>query len=182
MITFDIQFNDKIFLEQIRLVYKLLFNNSLKRIRNLGVFGFVLLTLGIIAGTDDKEYSNPFTIIGIVLISISLLIAFISFIIVRRASNTNSSSLKETLGNKFDGHYEFSENGIKYSDKINISEIKWEEVKGYSIINDNIFILRSKSIDSSIVIGKIEITEEIYEKVIELLKSKVAYVETKDLT
>lgn len=179
MITFDIPFNEKIFLEQIRLRFKLMFKKSFKTIRNLGIFGLVLLTLGLIAGTDDKEYFNPFTIMGIIWLTLDLLIGLTFFLILRKAMNSRNAVIKETIENKYESHYEFSDEGIKYSNKVQQLELKWDGVKSYTIVNENIFILLSKSIDYSLIIGKNEIREDIYEKIAELLNSKVKYIETK---
>jgi len=179
MITFDIPFNEKIFLEQIKLRFKLVFKKSYKAIRNLGITGLVLLSIGLIAGIDDKDYLNPFTTLGIIWLTLDILIGLTLFIIQRRAMNSENAVIKEVIENKYESHYEFSDDGIKFSNKIQQLELKWDGVKGYTIVNENIFIMLSKSIDHSLIIGKKEINEDNYEKIVELLKTKVKYIETK---
>lgn len=179
MITFNIPFDEKKFLDQNKLKAKLMYGKSLRNIRNIGILGLILLSLGLIAGSDDKYYFNPFTIMGIVWLSLDFFVGLIFYTVLRMALKGKNKVFKEIIENKYESHYEFSEIGILFSNKIQRYEIIWEGVKGYSIVDDNVFVMLTKSIDGSFVIGKNEIDEDIYSSLEELLKTKVKYVETK---
>lgn len=139
--------------------------------------GLVFLVLGSICGYSDKEYFNPYTIISFIWIFIAFVIGIPFYLIMTKLKKSTKDLLDETSEKKLKAHYEFSDNGMKYTNGIISSEIQWTGIKGYSIVQDNIFIMLSKSILYSHIIGKKELSEENYELLLDLLEKRVEFKE-----
>ena len=76
-------------------------------------------------------------------------------------------------------HYELNDSVIKYSNEVRSIELKWNGLKEYSIIGDNILIFLDDSINA-IIIGKNEISVENYFQLIEFIKIKLNYKDIKN--
>ena len=179
MIRFDIPFNNKVTRLQYELSFKLMFKKSFKNIRRLVIIGLVFLGLGIICGISDKHYFNPYTIISFIWFFIALFIGLPFYYILSKVKKSIKGLVDEANESKLTAHYEFTDDDIKFTNGIRSFEIKWSGIKSYTIVNDNIFIMISKSIEHSLIIGKIEVTEDNYNLLVDLLKSKVEFKEYK---
>jgi hypothetical protein len=177
MINFDIPFNESTTKNQLNLALKLSLKKDLKKIRSILIIGLIILSLGLLAGTDDGIYWNPFTILGIFIAMPGLISTSIWFYVYLFSKRQITNKLSDYLDRKENHHYDFSEEGFKFSSPDLIAEYKWSRIKGYAVIDNNIFIMTLKSIGSSIIIGKSEISEDDYNSLIELLEKHVALVE-----
>jgi hypothetical protein len=180
MISFDIPFNESITKNQLNLTLRLSLKKDLKKIRSALIIGIVILSLGLLAGTDDGIYWNPFTILGIIITApgfVSILIWLYVYLFSKRQIN---KKLSDYLDRKETHHYDFYEEGFKFSSPDLIAEYKWSRIKGYAVIDENIFIMILKSIQSSIIFSKSEISEEDYNSLIDLLKKHTDLVEKWD--
>jgi hypothetical protein len=173
MISFDIPFNESITKGQLNLALRLILKKDFRKIRTALIISFIILSLGLLAGADDGEFLNPFTIIGIVIAApsfIGISVWFYIYIFTKRQVN---NKLADYIERKEIHHYDFSEEGFKFSSPDLSAEYKWSRIKGYAVVDNNIFIMTMKSIDSSIIISKSEISEENYNSIIDLLGKHV---------
>jgi hypothetical protein len=174
MLQFETRFNEEIVIKQYKLISRILFSGLLKKIGSFSIVGIVFLCLGLIAGIDDKQFFNPFSLIGSAYLFILIIISSVLLLIRQRVSSHITKSMEKALKDKWNTHYEFNEEGLKYSGKNHTVEYKWEGIYGYSIIENNIFIMTSKMYEFSIIIGKDEISENDYASLIEILNNKTS--------
>jgi len=175
MIDFDIPFNETIYKNQLMLALRLTFKGMFKPIKKAFIPGIIFLVLGLVAGLDDMEFFNPFTFISIVVLSIVLVLSIVIFIFYSSIRKTFIVKMKENIVTKPTTHYTFSDVGLKCSTQDSNVDLKWSAIKGYKIIDDNIFVMLSKEVLFSIIIGKSELTEENYNSLIDILGKNTVY-------
>ena len=174
-ITFYIVFNEIVIKNQVSLALKLFFKKLMKNIKRIIIVGLIFIVLGLICGINNKHNDNPYILIGCIWIFIGLLIGIPFYFIFIKIKSSFTRAINEGNERKLTTYYEFNNEGIKYFNDISSHEYKWSAIKGYSIVNDNIFIMISKDIIYSIIIGKVEISDDNYNCLIDLLSKKVEF-------
>jgi len=180
MLQLQTEFNESIIREQSSIASKILFYKSFGKLKGLIIFGTIMTVLGLVAGIEDKEYINPFTVIGLIWITFILIIGFTTFLVFQTVNRRLKVSRDESLRNKFINHYQFFDEGLRYSSKYSKVEIKWAGIHGYSIIKNNIFIMTSELLEFSIIIGKTEISEDEYDSLLIILNNNTKFIEYKN--
>jgi hypothetical protein len=175
MLQFETKFSEEIVIRQYKLISKILFSGLLKKLASFSIVGIVFLSLGLIAGIDDKQFFNPFTLMGSIYLIFLILFSSVFLFIKFKVGSLMKKSMDKALLDKWNTHYEFNEEGLKCSGKNHTVEYKWEGIYGYSLIENNIFIMISKMFEFSIIIGKDEISENDYATLIEVLNDKTSF-------
>ena len=71
------------------------------------------------------------------------------------------------------GIFEFNDEYVVYMDETMCSKTGWPNFEGYNLVKSNLFLIRKKVDGDMLVLGKGEIGEMNFNKLIELIKSKI---------
>jgi len=109
-----------------------------------------------------------------------LIVGLPIYLLSRKIHKEFYNHKEDSIQNKSITHYKFTNDKIFYSNEISRTEIKWSGIKSYTIVEHTIFIMQSESIISTIInIGKIQVSEENYNLLIDLLQQKIDFKEYK---
>jgi hypothetical protein len=73
----------------------------------------------------------------------------------------------------------FQSEAFGYEGMLYDYSIKWEAFKGYKVIEENLFLQFTESIDQSFMIGEVEIGQQQFAEVIAFVKGKLNQLEEK---
>ena len=170
---FEIPFKSEIYLNQVQLMIPIIYKRYFKDARESLIVGVLSSLLGvfIILG---KSY------LGIVFIGLGIwfiIKSFPKFKLYNTLKRTHLKITKEKLSeNQSDfgnGIFEFSENSLKYIDKLQTRNIKWNEFKNFKVVRSNLFLILEQEKGDIVAIGKDEIGHESFERVIDFVKTKL---------
>jgi len=179
MISFDIKFDEKIHKAQYKILLNLIFQKPMRRIKRLLLTSLVFLCLGILVSFDSSASQNLYFYFSIFWLIIAFLMIYTIFLFYNVFNKTIKTLAEKHKKENLLSHYELNDSVIKYSNEVRSIELKWNGLKEYSIIGDNILIFLDDSINA-IIIGKNEISVENYFQLIEFIKIKLNYKDIKN--
>ena len=173
----DIPFDKDNFIRTHLIMWEIHWRKNRKQLISILIMSLIVLFLGIIVRTE-KEPTNPFIASGVLILILAL------YLTIRRIfSKQNYTRKIKDLANKYDSikmdcSYEFSEESIKYQDKEKKIELNWSVFTNYTIYKDCL-VLFLDNLAEFYVFEKKEIDAENYNKILEIVKSKLEYKKIK---
>ncbi|WP_397362282.1 hypothetical protein [Olleya sp. R77988] len=153
----------------IPIIYKHYFKDA----RESLIVGLLSALLGIFILIGNSYVGIVFIVLGILFIIKS----FPKFKLYNTLKRTHLEITKEKLSeNQSDfgnGIFEFNENSLKYIDKLQTRDIKWNEIKNFKVVESNLFLIIEQEKGDIMVIGEEEIGNESFGKVLEFVKTKL---------
>ncbi len=171
--TLEIPFNEDIYKRQTKLQLDLAWNTILKKHKTNLIVSIFFFLLGVFAIYGKGN-------IGYVFVLFSMY-GFLEFYKINTAYKKNKKEFQQIVTNEIKGHIESKENSIwefsdeyfRYKDYKFDVKINWNAFKSYRIIENNIFLDLNIGNKSSYIIGKEEIGEDSFQKIINLLDKKI---------
>ncbi|MBS4039674.1 MAG: hypothetical protein KGZ81_03650 [Flavobacteriales bacterium] len=168
---FEIKFNEEIYLKQIQLLYDLAYSKEISFYKNSNYVGFSLLAVGVIILYEKPSF---FGVALLIFALVNLIPFYTKFYkrksLLRKLDIEKKATIAFYNQNPL-SQWEFSENTFKYVDINGEVSLDWKEFKTYEIIDETIFMF-TKS-DNPYILGKVEIGEENFEKITELIDNKI---------
>jgi len=158
--------------------WKILNRENRKQLINWSIISIIVLAIGII-GRTENEPTNPFIFIGIFLFIFSLFLFYNMIFSKQRYNRKIKETAEEFNSIKMDCTYEFSDESVKYWDKEKKVELNWSVFTNYSIYKNYLILVISNSLISSYIFEKKETDIDEYNKILEIVKSKLEYKEIK---
>jgi len=143
-----------------------------KNIRESLIFATVILGLGILAHYDTKP-NNTVLMFGCVMEFIAISLLYSTFMNKRKYKNSINEIAEKYDKIKMDCIYEFSEQSIKYWDKEKHLEFNWELFTSYSFYKNYLILHLNNSIVDIYIIEKKESEIEDYNRIYEIVQSKL---------
>ena len=170
---FEIPFKPEIYLNQIQLIIPLIYRAYYKDARETIIVGLISTLLGISIIIGKSYLGIVFIVLGIFFIIKS----YPKFKLYNTLKSTYFKKVKEKVsevesdfGNAI---FEFNENSIKYIDKFTTREIEWTEFKNYKIVESNLLLILEQDKGDIMAIGKNEVGNLSFDKIIDFVKSKL---------
>ncbi len=177
-IRIETPFNKEDFIKASKIRWIIHWTKNKKELIRYSIISVVIYALGLICVTE-KEPSNPFIFIGIGLLASTAFIAFSRFY-----SWTTLIKKTKIIADKYDSvkmdcAYELNEDSVKYWDKEKHLDFKWSVFTHYTIYKDYIVLIINDSLINSYLFDKKETEIDNYNKILDLVKTKLEYKEIK---
>ncbi|UOK42110.1 MULTISPECIES: hypothetical protein [Flavobacterium] len=168
---FEIKFNEEIYTKQLQLLYDIAYSNEITYYKKSNYIGFALLFVSLIL-----LYNKPnFFAFALLCFAFGNLIPYYVKFFKRKSLLKRLNKEKQETINLYNKNpistWEFFDNSFKYSDFQGDFNLEWKDFAAYKIIDETIFLFTKT--DKPFIFGKIEIGKENYEKIIELVESKI---------
>ncbi|WP_418602897.1 hypothetical protein [Hwangdonia sp.] len=170
---FEIPFKSEIYLNQVRLIIPIIYKHYFKNARESLVVGVLSSLLGIFIILGRSYLGIVFIGLGIWFIIKSLLKFKLYNTLIRTHLKITKEKLSENQSDFGNGIFEFTENSLKYIDKLQTRDIKWNEFKSFKEVESNLLLILEQEKGEIMAIGKNEIGDESYEKVVDFVKTKL---------
>ncbi len=103
--------------------------------------------------------------------------AYPKFELYKKLKSTYFEKIKEKVAEVESdfgiGIFEFKDDSIGYADKNITRDIKWTEFKEYKVIESNLIMPLEPEKGDIIIIGKSEVGNENFQKIVEFVKTKL---------
>lgn len=177
-IRLDSPFDRIDFIKSNKIFWIITWKKHKKQLISYSIFSIVILTLGLILKTDD-EPNNPFIFIGIGFLILSIYMALMMYY----SWNTYNKKVK-TIADKFDELkanfiIELSDEFVKYWDYEKHFDFKWSVFTHYTIYKDYIVLFANNSMMGGYLFNNKDSEIDKYDKILELVKTKLEYKEIK---
>ena len=170
---FEIPFKSEIYLNQIQLMVPIIYKYYFKDAKETLIVGILSSLLGVFIILGKSYLGIVFIVLGVYFIFKS----FPKFKLYNTLKKTHLKITQEKLSeNQSDfgnGIFEFNESSLKYIDKLQTRDIKWNEFKNFKIVESNLFLILDQEKGDIMAIGEDEIGKESFEKMIEFVKIKL---------
>ncbi|MGB3607170.1 hypothetical protein [Psychroserpens sp.] len=170
---FDIPFKSEIYLNQTQLIIPMIYRHYFKDARESLIVGLISTSLGI-SIIIGKSY------LGIVFIALGtwfIIKSYPKFKLYNTLKKTHLKLTKEKLSESEsdfgNGIFEFTENSLKYIDKLQTRDIEWTEFKDFKIVESNLLLILDQEKGDIMAIGENEIGIENFVKIIDFVKTKL---------
>lgn len=173
-IRIEIPFNKENFIKACKIRWIIHWTKNKKQLIRYSVISIVIYILGLIC-TTENEPSNPLIFIGIGLIASTTFLALSRFYSWSALIKKTKIIAYKYDSVKMDCVYELDEESVKYWDKEKHLDFKWSVFTHYTIYKDFIVIAISNSLINSYLFDKKEAGIDNYNKILELVKSKLEY-------
>jgi hypothetical protein len=182
---FTIFFNES----SLRKQHNLLFDETYKKAKrdsNKTLFWSILIILFALSMFffNDKTGGVVFLILGG-----HFLVTYVYWIVEylkakKKLNNYTDSLVSRFLLNENDGvnEWELDEEFLSVSSSKALGKISWDIIKGYKIIDDHIMIIRDVGMNVFFIIGKQEVSDDVYQQVIQFLETKIKNLGTNDIS
>jgi len=172
-LNFKLPFDKKTYLQQTQLGIPIIHSELIRRRRNSLISGLFFTALGTTILFRKGDIGVIFVLIGV----ISFFDCYLKNQKYTEFKNNIMSATKNHLKNdqyvpQF-GVFDFNDDYVIYMDEIMCSKTKWSEFEDYKLVKSNLFLIRKKVDGDMLVLGKNEIGEMNFIKLIELTKSKI---------
>jgi len=168
--------NDFIRLHLIK--WKIHSRKSRKQLINFSIASGIFLVLWLITRTN-KEASNPFLLLCILLFIGTLLLVYLWIFSKQRYTHKIKEVAEKYDSMKMSCTYEFSDESVKYWDNEKKKEYNWSVFTNYSIYKNYLLLILDNSVINSYIFEKTEANSDEYNKILEIAKSKLEYKEIK---
>ncbi len=177
-IRIESPFEKQSFIRSQRMRWEIQWRKNRRQLITYSIVSVLILTIGILTGTEE-EPTNPFWYLGI-----GFLLSTVFFIYLRIVSKLRYRHKVNVIAGKFesvkmDSSYEFTNESIKYEDKEKKLEFNWSVFTSYSIYKGYLVLVLNNSLIESYLFEKQELQSDEYEKILELVKSKLDCKEIK---
>ena len=168
---FELQFDENIFREQNQIWFNSVWSKNIKKNRNGFFYGIPFILLGILIVKGGNELG--FLFIGIGLFLIITAYRYYSHYKKRNKFyyDTIESEIEKYKLNK-NSVFEFIEEYFLYKDYRLEVKYKWSIFRGFKLTGENLFIFFDIEKVNPYIIGKIEVGNENFDKIIEFLNKK----------
>lgn len=178
IIRIETPFNKVDFIKSCKIRWIIHWTKNKRQLIRYSIISGVIYTLGMICVTE-KEPSNPFVFIGIGLIACMALLTLIRYYSWFTLIKTTKIIADKYDSVKMDCVYELNDDSIKYWDKEKHLDFKWSVFTHYTIYKDYIVIVINHSLINSYLFGKNETDIDNYNRILDLVKTKLEYKELK---
>lgn len=177
-IRIETPFNKAEFIKATKIRWRIHWNNNKKQLIQYSIISVVIYFLGWICITEEQP-SNPLVLIGIGLMVLSAFLA-----LHRLYSWTNLTKKAKIIADKYDSIkmdcvYELDNDSVKYWDKEKHVDFKWSVFTHYTIYKDYLVLIINDSLINSYLFDRKESDMDNYNKILELVKTKLKYMEIK---
>lgn len=170
---FEIPFKEKIYLDQVELMIPLIYRYYIKNARESIIVGILSSLLGVLI-IVGKSY------LGVIFIALGIWFLILSFPKFKLYNNLKKTHLTKTReifaendSNFGNGIFEFTDNSLRYTDKLHTRDIQWTEFKKYKVIDSNLFLILEREKGDIMAIGEQEIGTDNFNKVVDFIKTKI---------
>lgn len=166
----ELLFDEKNYRKQMQLLYDLAYKRKLKYYKNSHYLGFALSIIGVFMIIDKRNLGYVFIVFGLGIIIPYFSVYFKHISMSKKFLLEQNETIKVYKENP-KSIWEFTEETLKYSGIINEKTIEWKDFLTYTAVEDTIFMF-TKTFEP-LVIGKSEMEEESYRKVLEFVECKI---------
>ncbi|MGZ5280990.1 MAG: hypothetical protein ACXWEY_01820 [Bacteroidia bacterium] len=169
----EIQHKPQMFYGKCKLKWELVNNGNIRRMNIYFYIALGFFVLSIIFLSNKSAFG---WVIGTAAL---MIIAYYFYFInsIKKLKKEYFDKVKEVseyyLKSEIPIKYLFSEENIGYSDCLHSFNINWTFFKSYSIIENVLYLKRNENYDDVIDIGKDEVGDENFTKIIEFVKTKI---------
>ena len=149
-----------------------------KQLLSYSITSILFLFFWIVTKTES-EPTNPFLFIGIFFSFFTLLLIYTRIYSKQRYIHKIKEIAERFDSVQMDCTYEFSDESIKYWDKEKKVEFNWSLFTNYSIYKNYLIIIIDSSLIESYIFEKRETDIDKYNKILEIVKSKLEYKKIK---
>ena len=174
----DCTFNKDNFINACFIRWEIHWRKSCKQSVICVVLSLICLLLGVFKRTEENTI-NLSILLGIGFLIVNLFLVCFELFVKRRYIREVKEIANKYDSVKMDCNYEFSEESVKYWDKEKDMEFNWSVFTNYSIYKDYLILFLNNSIFESYLFKKEEIGIDEYNKLLEVVKSKLEYKEIK---
>ena len=171
----DSPFDKNDFIRGNLIKWKFLNRKFRKNLITFSITSAFFLFLGIVAKTEEPM--NLFLVLGIVFSGLTLLLIYAKIFSKRRYTRKIKEIAEKYDSIKMDCTYEFSDKSIKYWDKEKYLEFNWSVFTNYSIYKNYLILILNNSLIESYIFEKKETDIDEYNRILEIVKSKLEYKE-----
>ena len=139
---------------------------------------FIILLLGVLKRTEENSI-NLYLFLGIGLLIFNLFLFCYNLVLKPRYVREIKEIADKYNFIKMSYTYEFSEESVKYWDKEKEMGFNWSAFTNYSTYKDHLILFLNNSIFESYFFKKEETGIDEYNKLLEIVKSKLKYKEIK---
>jgi hypothetical protein len=175
LLKIESPFEKESFIKAQMIRWELQWLKNRKQLKFHSIFSPIILAIGLVSRTESEQ-SNPFIFIGIVFSILTLFLLSIRIFAKYKYKKKVNEIAIQFDSIKMDCAYVFSDESIKYEDKEKLIDFKWSVFKYYSTYKDYLVIAVNDALITSYLFEK---KEPEYEKVFEIIKSKLSYKEIK---
>lgn len=165
----EIDFNERIYDEQIKILYKEAYKSENAYFKNSLLFNFIIFSCSILLIINNNNLGYFLLILGI-LFSSNYVIFKIKKFRLKNKLKKESQAIKELYSKKPKAVLEITKENFYYSDFKSEKVVKWEDFESYKIIKNNL-LLFSKSYDP-FIFGRTELGKSNYDQLVKLIKSR----------
>jgi hypothetical protein len=175
-IRIDIPYNNDDFIRSRSINWKLQSRKIHKQLPYYAIGSLIILGLGLLGRIDSKPM-NSF-IIGGIAFSIMTLLLFLFMMLAKHIYMKKIKSIAEKYNEiKMDCTYELTDESLKYWDKEKHIEYKWTVFSHYSLYKQYLILGINNSSSAAFIYEKKDSDGDIYDKIVDFIKTKVAYKE-----
>ncbi|WP_420399775.1 hypothetical protein [Flagellimonas sp.] len=170
---FEIPFEEKTYLNQIRLVIPVIYSGLRIKIKRNITIGVFLILVGILLLQFDVDFGGLPIIIGPVFLYQSyrdkksyLLRKSTVLGVIHQELDSKREILKK-------GIFEFRPNSLFYKDELSESNTPWSEFEGFKVIERNVLMIVNQKEGKILVIGEKEVGNKDFNTIVGFLESKI---------
>lgn len=175
-INIEVKFNEKIYCNQIELLYNLAYSKEIKYNKGSNYLGLILLIIAF------AFLYRGFNLFGLWIL-LSSLINFVPHYLKLYKRKSILKKLdrekKETIAFYNENpitQWLFSESSFVYTDSNNEINLTWNEFKTYTIVDETIILFTNQ--DIPFILSSIEVGSDYFNSIIELVKKKIPLSKT----
>ena len=174
----DSPFDKNDFVRMNLIKWEILSKKNRKQLIRYSIASIIIIFLWIITKTEEDPV-NLFFFLGIGCLFSTLLLAYFRIFSKQKYTRKIKELAEKYDSVKMDCTYEFSDKSIKYWDKEKSLEFNWSVFANYSIYKNYLLIFIENALTESYIFEKKETDIDEYNKILEIVKSKLEYKEIK---
>lgn len=169
---YKIPFEEKLHLKQTKITLPYIFEEAYYKVVEMSILFVVFFILGVILLIFEIE-------LGSLLLGISAITGFGLYWRndrYKELKNDYMSRLNDYLKkNKVSsyGIFEFNDTDLTFIDENSTTVTKWEDFQQYKVVKSNLLMMRKKELGDILVVGKSEVKEGEFEKIVSFVKGKM---------
>ncbi len=176
----DFPFDKDDFIRSYLIRWEIRNRKNRKQLINYSIASIAVLFIWMITRTEE-EPTNLYLFIGIIFSLLTLLLIYSRISSKQKYTHKIKDVAEKYDSVKMDCTYEFSDESVKYTDKEKKVEFNWSVFTNYSTYKNYLILILDNSLINSFLFEKKETGIDGYDKILEIVKSKLEYKEIKQL-
>ncbi|MGB6268380.1 MAG: hypothetical protein WBF67_05155 [Olleya sp.] len=170
---FEIPFREDIYREKLKLNFDLTWKTNLKKNEYSLIYGSIFLVLGILFFLENSD--SGYLTLAVALFYILNFYHYYSNYKKRKKSYFTSidESTEEYLKSDESSIWDFNEDYFRFKDYKFDTKIIWSAIKGFRVIENNILIHLDNEKSLCFILGKEEVGQENFDKIVDFLNFKI---------